>query len=196
MTKNLAYFISFILNPLFILVFLPYFLVFKATGSVADAVGWTSYSFIFLLAVGVFMVHGVRKRFFSDLDVSNRSQRPILFSFLIATGVIYILGLYLMFAPSILKVMAIGMMIGLVIVSVVNRWIKASIHLAILSALLLGVVLGYGGRSFLLFSLIPLVAWSRVKIKRHTLPETIIGSGIGIVVSLGIYTYLRTFIYS
>lgn len=196
MTERLAYFISFILNPLFILVFLPYFLVYKTTGSTPDAIGWTSYSFIFLLAVGVFMIHGVRRKFFSDLDVSNRTQRPILFSFLIATGVIYISGLYFLFAPIILKVMSIGMMIGLLIVSIVNNWIKASIHLAILSALLFGMVLGYGGRSLYLFLLIPLVAWSRIKIKRHSLPETVVGSSIGILVSLGIYTYLRAFIYS
>lgn len=195
MIERLAYFISFILNPLFILISLPFFVVYKSTGSLSNAIGWTSYSFIFLLAVGLFMINGVRQKYFTDLDVSNRQQRPILFLFLLIVGSLYISGLYFLYAPQILKIMSIGMMAGLIIVSIINNWIKASIHLAILSALVLGVVLGYGGRTYLLITLLPLVSWSRVKIKRHSISETIAGFMIGSIVSLGIFTYIQKFIF-
>ena len=192
MIERLAYFISFILNPLFILVFLPFFLVYKSTGSISDAIGWTAYSFMFLLAVGLFMIHGVKKKLFTDLDVSKREQRPLLFTYLFVVGILYVAGLYVFNAPDILSIMAIGMMSGLLIVSIVNRWIKASIHISILSALVLGVAFGYGGLSYLFFILIPLVAWSRVKIKRHTIMETLVGFIIGSLVSFGIFTYLKS----
>jgi hypothetical protein len=195
MTEKLAYFISFILNPLFVLVFLPFFIVYRATYSFVSAISWTAYSFLFLLVVGLFMLYGVKIKLFSDLDISRREERPLFFLFLILMGIIYISGLFMLDAPVILKAMAIGMMVGVFVVSIVNMKIKASLHLAILSALILGVFLGYGGYTILFFLLIPLIAWARVKIRRHTPLETVVGWIVGSVVSWGIYSYIRTFIY-
>lgn len=175
--------------------FLPFFLVYKTTSNINSSIIWTVYTFIFLLLVLLFMVYGVRKGIFTDLDASRRDQRFLLYLFSVCLGIVYIAGLYVFFAPIILKVMAVGMLIGLITASIVNTKIKASIHTATLSGLVMGLVLGYGKYFIILFLLIPILGQSRISLKRHTLPEIIAGWILGSLISLGIYLYLITYIY-
>lgn len=194
MNFSLARFVSFVFNPLIILTFLPFFLVYKSTNNLNTALLWSVYTCVFLSVIAVFIFLGVRRKIFSDWDVSVRSQRPMLFSFFLILGSIYLLGLFLFHAPRILFIVTISMLIGVLIVSAINRRIKASLHVAIVSALILGVVLGLGGYYIFLLLLVPLVGWSRVKMKRHTLSETMVGGIVGSLLLLGIYGFFEAFI--
>lgn len=189
MNSAFARFISFVFNPLFILIILPFVLVYKSTGNSNAALWWTNYTFIFLLAIAVFIYHGVRKKIFTDWDVSKREQRHHLFSFFIILGLIYLFGLFVFSAPRILFIVIIGMLIGVLIVNLINRRIKASMHVATLSALILGAVIGFGINYVWLLLLIPLVGWARVKIKRHTVSEIVVGGIVGSLLLLGIYGF-------
>jgi len=195
MNLRLASFISFVLNPLFILVFLPFFLVYKSTADVALGLWWTGYTFLFLMLLAAFTVYAVKRGIFTDLDVSRRDQRPIAFSFALVLAAIYIAGLYLFRSPVVLKVIAIGVTIGIVVLSLVNTRIKASIHIATFSGLLMGLALGYGGYFFVLFLLIPILGQARISLKRHTPREIVTGGLLGTLISLGIYSFLRFLLY-
>ncbi len=196
MNLRIASFISFVLNPLFILVFLPFFLVYKSTADIYLGLWWTGYTFLFLMLLAAFTVYAVRRGIFTDLDVSRRDQRPMAFSFALVLAVIYIAGLYLFRSPIILKVIAIGVTIGIIVMSLVNMKIKASIHIATFSGLLMGLALGYGGYFFVLFLLIPILGQARIALGRHTPKEIITGGFLGTLISLGIYWILRFSIYT
>lgn len=195
MNLRLAAIISFVLNPMFILLLLPFFLVQKTTNSFVSATWWTGYTAFFLLILGSFMIYGVRKGIFTDMDVSRREQRPLIFSFGLILAAVYIGGLYLLKSPLILKVVAIGIMIGTIIVSFVNTRIKASLHIATFAALLMGLSLGYGAHFLVLYLFLPVLAQSRISLKRHTLTEIIVGGILGSLITLGMYAFLRIFIY-
>lgn len=194
MSLKLAAFISYIFNPLLILVFLPFVLVYKSTNDTQTSLFWAGYTFMFLWAIGVFVLYGVKKRFFSDIDVSTRSQRPILFYFLLFIAGVYLLGLFLIHGPRILFIVTISLIFGILIVSAINTKIKASLHVATIAALLLGLAIGYGGYYLSLLFLVPIVAWARVKIKRHTVSETVVGGVVGSLLLLGIYGFFRAFL--
>lgn len=191
---SFARLISFVFNPLLILIFLPFILVYKSTANLNSSLLWTGYTLIFLSSIAIFIFFGVRRKIFSDWDVSVRSQRPLLFLFFLILGVLYMLGLFLFQAPRILFIVLISMLIGVLIVSAINIKIKASIHVATVAALILGMVLGYGQYYSFLLLIIPLVAWARVKIKRHTVSETIVGGIVGSLLLLGIYGFFQAFL--
>lgn len=191
---SFARFISFVFNPLIILILLPFFLVYKSTSEISSALVWTGYTGIFLSAIAVFIFLGVRRKVFSDWDVSVRAQRPLLFTFFIILGILYLLGLFLFQAPRILFIVTVSMLFGVLIVSAINMRIKASIHVATVAALILGAVLGFGGYYSFLLIFVPLVGWSRVKIKRHTVSETIVGGIVGSLLLLGIYGFFQAFL--
>jgi PAP2 superfamily protein len=184
---SIAQVISFLFNPVMLLVFLPLFLVYKTTGDVILALAWTGYTMIFLLAMTFFVIYGVHKKIFSDLDVSKRTQRPLLFSVSIVMSLVYLWGLYFLNSPKILVIVAVGFIASVLIISVINTRLKVSFHVATASALLFALAIVFQGYYYLTLLLIPTVAWARLEIKRHTLPETIVGACFGILLSLGMY---------
>jgi len=187
MTDSLARFLSFIFNPIILLVTIPFFLLYKLYNDFVAAVLWTGYSFLFLLGMTVFLAIAVQRKIFTDMDVSKREQRPLLFLVSFVAGVLYIIGLLVWNGPHLLIVISLGVMLGIVADSFINRRIKASIHVATVTALLFALALVYNGYYLLTLLLIPLVGWARVKIKRHTLPETVVGGLLGILISLCVY---------
>ncbi|HSX09129.1 MAG TPA: phosphatase PAP2 family protein [Candidatus Saccharimonadales bacterium] len=190
----IAQIISFLFNPILLLVFVPLLLVYKSTGNIVSAFIWTVYTMIFLLALVFFIIYGVHKKIFTDMDVSKRTQRPLLFIVCLVMGLLYLWGLYFLNGPKILMVIVIGLMISVLLASLINLKIKASIHVATVSALLFALAIVYQGYYYIALLLIPTVAWSRLTIKRHTLPETIVGGCFGILLSLGVYLFV-THIY-
>ena len=195
MTASFARFISYVLNPILLLLFVPFFLLLKQDSSLNHALSWTAYTFIFLAAMTGFLYYCVRKKIFTDMDVSKRTQRPLLFLVSALVGVLYMVGLAIFHGPQVLNIVAVGTLLGVFVTSIVNTKLKASIHVATVSALIFTLAIIYGGYYLLLLFLIPLVAWARLKIHRHTLPETVVGGLLGILLSLCMYTFALSFGY-
>ncbi len=190
----LAQVLSFLFNPVLLLVFVPLLLVYKTTNNVVLALSWTGYTMIFLLVMTFFIIYGVHKKIFTDIDVSKRTQRPLLFIVCFIIGLIYLWGLWFLNGPKILMAVIIGLMISIVLLSIINTRLKLSIHVATVSALLFTLAIIYQGYYYLTLLLIPTIAWSRLRIKRHTLPETIAGAFFGILLSLGMYISIKHFV--
>ncbi len=191
---NLAKIISFILSPLFILLPVPYILVERVSKDQIYAVQWTIISYLFILAVAFFILIGVRFKIFTNFDVSKKEQRPILFLFTSFAIYIYVLFLYLFNGPKVLLIAVLGVVVGLIVVGIVNHFIKASIHLATMTTFLLFVSILYGGYYLLLLFLIPLLAWARIKSKEHTFSETVVGCLLGVFLAIIIYTISKYFL--
>jgi membrane-associated phospholipid phosphatase len=192
MRLRVARFISLVLNPLALIIFVPFFLLYKSTGDLYAAVNWTLYTLVFLLIIAIFILICVRKGIFTDYDVSKREQRPLLFFVAIILALLYLFGLYLFNAPTILFIVTYGIIIGIIAASIVNRWIKASMHVATISAMLSALAIVYGRFYYLLLLLIPIVAYIRVKAKRHTISETIAGAIFGCALSLLLSLMVRS----
>ncbi len=132
-----------------------------------------------ILPVALLMIGQVRGGKWDNADASNRAERPILY----AAGLIALAALLtyeLMFRPgSFLIRGVVVVMIMLAVCAIVTRWIKVSLHMAFaaLSAttlLLLGSPAGW-----LLLVVLPILAWSRLALSRHTVAEVASGSVAG-----------------
>ncbi|MBI2614047.1 MAG: hypothetical protein HYW62_04725 [Candidatus Levybacteria bacterium] len=186
--------VSFFLGPIFILLPIPFILVAKFTKDYSYALKWTVFSYAFILAVAVFVIIGVLLGVFSNFDVSKREQRPILFSFCAFAAFCYVLSLYILDGPKILFIGFFAIILGLIAIIIINKWVKASIHVATATSVLLFIGIVYKGYYFLFLSLIPLLAWARIKTKEHTPMETVIGSILGIVITLIVYVVSKQFL--
>nr|MBI5455982.1 hypothetical protein [Candidatus Levybacteria bacterium] len=191
MSKIFAKIVSTIVSPVLILAVFPYVVILKATGDLSAAFFWTIFSWIFLLAFFVFFLLGIEKGYFSDIDVSKRSQRPLLFTFSIGLSLFYVVFLYFLKAPDILFITLFGLIFGLISMELVNRITKASVHVAAVSAFATALVLGFGPFYLLSFSLVPLVAWARIKTHNHTRRQTVIGFSMGILITLIVYVIFK-----
>ncbi|MBI5123295.1 hypothetical protein HZA75_05550 [Candidatus Roizmanbacteria bacterium] len=195
MKLTIARIISFAINPLVVVFISPFLLVYRSTNDLNAAIYWTLYTFIFIMVMGIFVATGVKKQIFTDLDVSRREQRPLMFLISILFVAVYIMTLFFMHAPFILYVLAIGLILGICIVSIINRKIKASVHVAAVTALVLPLAISFSHYYLLLLFFIPLVAWARITTKRHTMPEILVGGTLGGILSVSIYIATKFFLH-
>lgn len=193
MSSFIARLISWILNPVVLLIFVPYFLVLRETANSNAALGWTIYTIVVLTVFTSLILIARQKNLITDLDVSHRNQRPLLFLIAMAFALAYTIGVALVHGPFILIVVGLGSVVSIGCAAIINMKIKASIHTAVISAIVFALVLAYGGEWSILLLVIPLMSWARVKIKRHTIAETIVGAVLGSLLSLSIYSLLRLF---
>lgn len=194
MSNFIARIISTVFNPFLILPPTLYLLVNKTANNDIYAFKWAIFSFVFMSIVGIFVFFGVILGIFSDMDVSKREERPLLFTFMGIVTILYLICLLIFNAPKVLLVTAFAISLGLVLIAIVNSKIKASIHVATISSLVSSVAIIYGGVFIFAFSIIPVIAWSRVKTKRHTFLEAVMGGILGIALTIIIYIVVKQFI--
>ncbi|WP_257667338.1 hypothetical protein [Parapedobacter tibetensis] len=131
--------------------------------------------------IGLKTIHGVRNGIYTNLDVSDQTQRQKWF---IATTVL-LLGVTIIIwvtdQDRTLRLAVTCALILLLVAQVVNIAVKASMHLAFHT--FLGLLIFHfswaSGILFLFFS--PFLAWSRLYLKRHVLKEIIVGIILGAI---------------
>jgi len=101
--------------------------------------------------------------------------------------------IYLFHGPMDLLAGGIYIIAGIVIFILVNRQIKASVHVGALSAFFVSMALLFGGIFYLGLLFIPLISWSRVVLHRHTIPEVVVGASLGISLTVVIYIVIQYF---
>lgn len=115
----------------------------------------------------------------SDYNLTRREERflPMLVS--IATALFGWLYLSQVQAPGLLLALAATNLAQSVVYLLITlRW-KVSIHSAVAAGLaVLGSAVA-GGTVWLLVLAVPLIAWSRVALRRHTLAQTVVGAAVG-----------------
>src|SRR5690606_1808730 len=112
------------------------------------------------------------------VDASDRRERPLLYAVLLVVVAGYWLWLGGAASPTGQGVLAVIAM--LCIAGFANRWIKLSLHMASLAfagAAMLSLWPPAGVAALLA---LPLLGWSRLRMARHTLPEVLGGSALGL----------------
>lgn len=190
-----AQLISLLFHPAILSVLTPVFLILFVPREVPYSIYWIFYPLIFVGIVSLFTLYGIRTKMFSDFDVTRRRERGPFYAFVIGLAVLYIVFLLFFNGPKSLIVLGLGVLIGAIIMEAINRRLKASVHVAAVSAFMCTLALLYGGVFFVLPIFIPIVAWSRLHMKRHTLSEAITGGIIGTIITVILFLVIEYILY-
>jgi membrane-associated phospholipid phosphatase len=141
------------------------------------------YVFLAIVTPVVHLIWLVRQGQVTDVDVQLREQRTRPLIFAIACAGLAWLVLALGGAPMQMVVVAGGLCLQMaVIFGITLRW-KISVH----SAAAAGVAtLAWSlvGTSLPLLIGVPIIAWSRVRLHRHTVAQTVAGAALGLAIFL------------
>jgi membrane-associated phospholipid phosphatase len=187
--KIFAEVVSLVFNPVIFLFALPFMVVYKQTTNFSSAIKWEMFSGFFVV-IGLLIIYlGIRRGIFSDEDLSKRKEREEFYYFALVLSFAYLIAaLFLKGIFFHLSIVGLGLFLAIIIFTLINRFIKASIHLAALWAFTVAVSLLYGLNYFwFTVWIIPLVAWSRLYLKRHTKKELLVGSMLGILITLATF---------
>lgn len=133
-----------------------------------------------ILPMGLLLFFGVRSGHWRDADVSAREERRKFYPIAIPVSAFGILITWMVGAPRYLLRGGVVTLLLLVIAAITNLRFKLSLHTLFASycALILLRVNWVYGLAALILSM--LVFWSRLFLARHTLPETIAGTALGV----------------
>ena len=168
--------ISRIIDP-----FIGFILLFLFAGLKSGATGWDLLSLMGILFVtmilppGLLLWWAVKTKRVTNWDISNRSQRVRAF---VVLAFLFCIDYFIMQAvgtPLMNQVFQFFLVLFAGFFLITLRW-KLSGHMATISVIALFFTYWYGGMFFLLFTLIPMVAWSRITLKRHTMGEIVGGT--------------------
>ena len=163
----------------------------RASGTNAGA-AWGGLAAIFVAIIPMaYVVRGVQKGRWSDHHVGDRNQRtrPLLVaSASVAVGVTF---LVLFHAPRDIVALTVAMLVGLLVVMVVTRWWKISVHVATAAGLLAILTILFGPYVLFGLPLLAAIAWSRVVLDDHTWPQVIAGALLGSAVATAMFLLLR-----
>ena len=121
-----------------------------------------------------------------DLDISKKEMRT---PFFVIAATFYSIAAVIFFVTNtaIMFLLALSYAFVTIILLLVNRFWKVSVHSAGVTGPIFALVFVFGFMVLPLSLMIVLVSWSRIKLKKHTFTQTFVGSLIPIVVGLVLY---------
>lgn len=184
--RKFAVVVSFVLNPLFVSYLVPFLLIYRYTDSGWYALKWLLFISLFVVLILSYLFYGMLRGYFSDFDISKRTERFRFYRLIFIVSLVFLaISVFLKGYAFPLSILSFGITLGIVAYAIVNRKIKASGHVGVLCAFIIIIGFLYGAYSALVLSwTIPLLAWSRIYLKRHTMKEVIAGGVLGSMVTL------------
>ena len=188
---KISKFISDFFNPMNSLVI--YFIIFSIRNFtlLEAAQNFLPIFLITIVPISSWIIYNVRKKKYTNLDVSDRKQRKSLYFFIEGVMIVYLFFVYLKYER--IDMDLLFLLILLIVMQVSNYFIKSSMHTAInifIAALFFALNTLYG-LVWLIISIV--VGYSRIVLKRHTLAEVLSGGFIALLISfIYLYTHIQT----
>ena len=147
------------------------------------ALNWAMLCLLFgMILPFIYVFFLYRKNKILDMHMPDRNNRmkPMIF-----TLISYITGftvLYLLKAPFFLRTIFVLSIISTSIFTVITLYWKISLHASWITFIVITFNVLLGPWMLLLMPLIPIIGWARVRAKRHTTPQVVMGAGISSII--------------
>lgn len=155
--------------------------------------GWEVWFITFIatnVVIGVYVGSMKRRGHTSSIDVPERLKRRRPF----AIGVLGYIGatiaLILIHAPVIIIALMAAYAVNTTIATIINQWWKISIHGMSLGGSVVPFLFLYGGYWWSLILVFPLMIYSRVKLRAHTLAQVVAGIAMAFL-----FTWIQLYIW-
>jgi len=170
----------------------PFFLLVAvgAAGGVKAAFGYWLVLTLFFSALPMWDIkRRIRLGLVKDAHISRREDRIKPFLFSLSCAVLGLAAVYIVGAPVAIK--AISWMVvltGAAITGITAFW-KVSLHAAGVSSIALVLIILYGPIAAPAALLIPVVAWARLTLKKHTPAQLAAGILVAVAIALAVFGY-------
>jgi membrane-associated phospholipid phosphatase len=182
---RIAVLLTHLLNPTYLLLPILVLVTYAATQSWLEALKWAGLAASIVVLPILALIHRrVRAGVYADSQVSVREQRHVLYLVGAVCTTIYCAAVYTLDGPLELKAMLMALFAAGLVGMGINYFLsKISIHAGGLAGLATVLIILFGRSALPAMLLVPLVAWSRVALGRHTIRQVIAGAATAITVT-------------
>lgn len=175
--KICAEIISWLFFPPLVATVFFVFLIFWYSQDLTQGLQWLIYVAPFLIFIPlIFFALSYKLHWISDVDLTKRSERPaFLIVFTVSLAVASMI-MYLLHAPEKFVIYIFSGLIMVILASIITFYWKISFHTMVITSVISAIVIIGGLRFWPFFLLIPIIAWARIVLKKHSLYQAIGGS--------------------
>lgn len=188
MRERIANLTSNTLNPFLVSLVLILLLSFKSTSSAFDAAKWSLISVaVGILPVFLVIIYLVRNQKLEGHFIIARRQRTKIY---LLAGVCAGIGCIIfpqLGAPKELMAAFVAGLSALIVFMCINLLWKISIHTAFVTASVTALIILYGAIAAATVVLVPLMAWSRIELKHHSLAQVTAGALLATLIVVAVF---------
>lgn len=163
------------------------------TAAVAGSIWLGFFAALFVVVIPTAaLTFAAHKGVIGDCEASQRAERFGVFLGIGASIAVGVLALVIFHAPPALTWLLASAVAGLALASVLNIFLKLSIHMAVGSFVALSQVLVGGTPGLLSLILLPVLGWARVRLKAHTPAQVFVGAIAGALIFVGYAAIVRS----
>lgn len=173
---------SFISVPIFLIVCLI------AVDNKIEAISWAFLCLLFGTVVPylyIWFLH--KKKEINDMHISEKEDRIKPLVVACVSYIIFFIILYVLEGPLFLKSIFAVIIVSTIILTIITYFWKICLHASGITFTVITFNILFGKWMLLMIPLIPLIGWARVRIKKHTVNQVILGAGITAIVTFLIY---------
>jgi membrane-associated phospholipid phosphatase len=123
------------------------------------------------------------KKMDTDIDITDRTKRTLPLFFAVCSYIIGFIILFIIDAPAITTALMLVYFSNTLIILLINLSWKISIHAMGVAGPTAALIYLFGLPGVIFAITIPLVMWSRVILKKHTLSQVLAGSILGLILT-------------
>ena len=183
--------ISMILHPVLVSPVTFFLVILKTSGSFAKFLEFYLIVTLFVFILPTIYVVSLKSRGMTEsIDIPEKDDRFGLFFVNLAAYGLSFLALLFLGAGKEVLILLSACILTSIIVAVVTKWWKISIHGATLGGMVSALWIVVDRNFLWLMVTFPLLAWSRVKMKAHSFLQVLVGLAVGFLVTFLCYKLL------
>ena len=172
---------------------IPIFLAFGWIDAGTIGLGWAILILIIVTGIPLaYLVIGLRYGWVSDMEMTQRSERPRFILISLSSDVLALLVLLFLHGPHLLSVIVLTYFCLAITMLTISRFWKISLHMAGVGGFSTALLFVFGIPMLWVFLSLPLVAWARLHRRKHTPAQLVIGAIAGILMTILTFGLIRT----
>jgi len=161
--------------------------------AIGGSTGWLWALIYLVLSVplpALYVVWKVRRGEITDFHIQVREQRLKPYGVILICTALGLLIMHMGHAPQLMLLVAAAGWLQIALLFVVNLWWKISAHCAAAAGIGVLAIGTVGVAAWPLLLSVPVIGWSRVRLQRHSVSQTIAGTGLGLLIAFAaLYVY-------
>ena len=168
--------------------------IFLALGYASEYTRGLLWAILMLLIVtGIplaYLLIGRKRGWVSDLELSRREERPRFIVVSLSSDVLALGMLWLGNGPHLLRLIVLTYFCLAIVIFTISSFWKISMHMAGAGGYSAALVFVFGGPALWAFVSLPLVAWARLRRRKHTPAQLMAGALAGALVTVLVFGWL------
>lgn len=170
---------------------LPIFLAFGWIEAGTLGLLWAALTLLIVTCIPLaYLLVGRRRGWVSDLEMTRREERPRFILVSLGSDVLGLAVLGFWNGPQLLRAIVLAYFFLAVVVFSVSSFWKISMHMVGVSGFSTALVFVFGLPALFAFISLPLVAWARLRRRKHNLAQLMAGAVVGALVTALVFGWL------